>query len=142
MELWFTSLLPLDRVRPGAALFPTTTSIRQGWDTPALKQNYDKSALLDPRWAEKTLCGRVWVSMAATPPSSAGTAPVTSPYMVRALVTVAVSALTTTTSVACSSAPIDRVNAAVDAVPEEGVKQCVDKAVTRGRTAPVCASAA
>ena len=36
-----------------------------GMGTQALKQNYDKSALLDPQWAEKTLCGRVWVSMAS-----------------------------------------------------------------------------
>ena len=34
--------------------------------TPALKQNYDKAALLDPQWAaEKTVGGRVWVSMAS-----------------------------------------------------------------------------
>ena len=36
-----------------------------GMGTPALKQNYEKAALLDPQWAEKTLCGRLWVSMAS-----------------------------------------------------------------------------
>lgn len=36
-----------------------------GGGTPALKHNYDQAALLEPRWSEKTLCGRPWVSMAS-----------------------------------------------------------------------------
>lgn len=30
-----------------------------------MKDNYDKTALLDQRWAETTMCGRPWVSMAS-----------------------------------------------------------------------------
>ena len=37
----------------------------EGMGTPVLKQNYDKSAVLDQYWAEKTLCGRMWTSMAS-----------------------------------------------------------------------------
>lgn len=38
---------------------------RSGLGTPELKHNYDESALRDPQWAETTLCGRHWVSMAS-----------------------------------------------------------------------------
>ena len=33
--------------------------------TSALRHNYDKAALVDRRWSDKTLCGRQWVSMAS-----------------------------------------------------------------------------
>lgn len=36
-----------------------------GVGTVALKDNYDKTALLDPHWAQTTMCGRPWVSMAS-----------------------------------------------------------------------------
>ena len=36
-----------------------------GGGTTALRSNYDKTALLNPRWAQKTLCGRPWISMAS-----------------------------------------------------------------------------
>src|SRR5260370_14734331 len=35
-----------------------------GLGSSALKRNYDKSAVLKPRWSDKPLCGRPWVSMA------------------------------------------------------------------------------
>jgi hypothetical protein len=53
------------RVETGRGAVPDHYIDPAGLGTPALKQNYDKSALLDPHWAEKTLCGRVWVSMAS-----------------------------------------------------------------------------
>jgi hypothetical protein len=37
----------------------------EGMGTAALWDNYDKAALLDPHWAETTMCGRPWVSMAS-----------------------------------------------------------------------------
>ena len=36
-----------------------------GGGTPALRRSYNKADLLEPRWSEKTLCGRPWASMSS-----------------------------------------------------------------------------
>lgn len=50
---------------PGQGAVPHHYYKDSGGGTPALKHNYNKGDLLEPRWSEKTLCGRQWVSMAS-----------------------------------------------------------------------------
>ena len=50
---------------PGQGAVPDYYFEESGGGTPALKHNYDQAALVEPRWSEKTLCGRQWVSMAS-----------------------------------------------------------------------------